>query len=107
MDTNLQSLLKAVSDLNWPKRPEDKAGNAINDYKDQLKRFGDVGWLKDPLFIAWDDWNLSIEDWDSRAPFYFCSANSTGAFLAIYLLIIRAREREIITNDDRGMSIFV
>ena len=49
------SFQKAAENTDWPYR-----GGKLSNYGEALNDFEKEGWLKKPLLVAWNDWNLNL-----------------------------------------------
>nr|VFK10107.1 MAG: hypothetical protein BECKLPF1236A_GA0070988_100329 [Candidatus Kentron sp. LPFa]VFK26097.1 MAG: hypothetical protein BECKLPF1236C_GA0070990_100308 [Candidatus Kentron sp. LPFa] len=99
----------SLSNQDWPKRVQGNVTEreVIDAYCNELKIITDAGWLKGPLFVAWDDWNLNKQEWDQAAPIHFIDEEAKRVYALTALGISASRELGIIQKEDRGMSFFV
>lgn len=116
MSTDPYKLFKrAVSNLDWPKRekrddPVIPVEKCVVAYQQELKVLKEAGWLANPLFVTWDDWNLSLGKegaWDLTAPSHYFSNDAKRVHALMALWMSAARECGIIFPQDQGMSFFV
>jgi hypothetical protein len=101
---SLKKLIQASSNLQWPTESRTKD---LTLFQKQLEQFQEVGWLRDPLFVAWDDWNLETTTWEGTAPFFFSHWICPGIFHATFWSILIAKELQLVSPLDRGVSHFV
>ena len=87
----------------------------VDVYSKESQQIFDAGWLTQPLFLTWDDWDLGADEgrgsWHVGAPvFFFPPEDEAKRFYSLTALGIsacRSSRVGLISPNDKGMSFFV